>query len=328
MTEDDDGAGAPPVDPSGPDADPVDGGRGPDEATIRRLQRLATDALENATPVESGYCVAAAAATTDGKDRVGANQEDGRISETIHGEEAALLDTLADGERFETIVILTGADDMAAPCGRCRQTLVEAAADDAHVVSAERADGAAEVYELDALVPNPFGEEIEGESYTEGLSAPDVDGPDADLFDAALDARAGAPPGYSGRGAVAAVEMDDGSVYAGADVEFANFTNSRPAEQVALTRALVDGHGGVGPDGDPEAEVESLAVVAADRAAATPGGATLEFVETYGTPDTRVLAAAPDGEGVDETTLGEALPGRAGGESEERARGGGEPRGP
>ena len=72
-----------------------------------------------------------------------------------------------------------------------------------------------------------------------------LDGPpagEANLVERALDARLRAQAGYSGFKVGAALELPDGSIVTGCNIENASYSLTICAERVALVKALSDGH--------------------------------------------------------------------------------------
>lgn len=90
------------------------------------LIKKAKLASKNAKAHLSNYSVGAAIMAKNGKIYVGCNIEFDNYSNTIHAEEAALSALISDGEsKFDTIAVFTYGDQVAFPCGMCRQSLYE-----------------------------------------------------------------------------------------------------------------------------------------------------------------------------------------------------------
>ncbi|MFB6109868.1 MAG: cytidine deaminase [Halodesulfurarchaeum sp.] len=117
-----------------------------------------------------------------------------------------------------------------------------------------------------------------------------------ELLQAAREATAEAYAPYSDYPVGAAVETGDGSIYAGTNMEVANFSNSLHAEEVALVRARMAGH----------EDLERVAVTAADRDGVTPCGMCRQTLAEFADADLVVLTE--DETGVTEFTLGDLLP--------------------
>lgn len=93
------------------------------ETTLIKLAKLAS---KNAKAHLSNYSVGAAIMAKNGKIYVGCNIEFDNYSNTIHAEEAALSALISDGEsKFDTIAVFTSGEQVAFPCGMCRQSLFE-----------------------------------------------------------------------------------------------------------------------------------------------------------------------------------------------------------
>jgi cytidine deaminase len=94
------------------------------------MRRAAMEVRENAYAPYSKYKVGAAILTADNRLYTGCNVETANYDCT-HGEESALAAMVADGNRSPKYLLvvggLEGADHVssAAPCGKCRQRLME-----------------------------------------------------------------------------------------------------------------------------------------------------------------------------------------------------------
>jgi len=116
------------------------------------LMRAARDAYENAYVPYSDYRVGAAIETTDGTVYTGCNVENANYSNSMHAEEVAVSQAVADGHtEFERLAVSSAERDGVTPCGMCRQTLAEFCDDD-FPVAVDGDEG--EVYELGDLIPN------------------------------------------------------------------------------------------------------------------------------------------------------------------------------
>ncbi|WP_232688411.1 cytidine deaminase [Halobacterium zhouii] len=133
----------------------------------------------------------------------------------------------------------------------------------------------------------------------DGGSTSDVaaDGPTNDeLLDAARGALADAYVPYSEYTVGAALVTADGDVYTGCNIENANYSNSLHAEEVALSRAVAEGH----------TEFSKLVVASGERDGVTPCGMCRQTLAEFCTETFPVLCDE-DGDLV-EYTLGELLP--------------------
>ncbi|MEF8842399.1 MAG: cytidine deaminase [Haloarculaceae archaeon] len=99
----------------------------------------------------------------------------------------------------------------------------------------------------------------------------------------------------------AALLTDEGSVYTGTNIENANYSNSLHAEEVAVARALMEGH----------RDFEALAVASGKRDGVTPCGMCRQTLAEFCGEEFPVYCDGADGrEGpvVTEYTLGELIP--------------------
>ncbi|MFC6942918.1 cytidine deaminase [Salinirubellus sp. GCM10025818] len=99
----------------------------------------------------------------------------------------------------------------------------------------------------------------------------------------------------------AALLTDAGSVYTGANIENANYSNSLHAEEVAISRALMDGHRAFG----------AVAVSSGKRDGVTPCGMCRQTLAEFCGEDLPVYCDEGDGEDSPEIvtyTLGELIP--------------------
>jgi cytidine deaminase len=119
---------------------------------------------------------------------------------------------------------------------------------------------------------------------------------DRELLETAREAveRSYAP--YSEYYVGAALETDDGSVYTGCNIENANYSNSVHAEELALSKAVEDGH----------REFEAVAVSSDRRDGVTPCGMCRQSLSEFCAADFRVVCEGEDGPTT--YTLGELLP--------------------
>lgn len=124
--------------------------------TIETLISLAKDASQRAYCPYSGFRVGAAALAASGKIFVGCNVENASYGLTICAERNAIFSMIAHGEaEVLAIAIYTPTPSATAPCGACRQVLIEFGPD-ASVVCA--CDGAGRIdTSVSALLPHAFG---------------------------------------------------------------------------------------------------------------------------------------------------------------------------
>lgn len=107
----------------------------------------------------SGYAVGAAVRADDGSIHVGCNVENAAYPEGLCAEAAAIAAMVAAGRTGLIAAAVAGGDagTPAAPCGGCRQKLMEFAAPGAEVAIADGGDGPVRRLRLDALLPEAFG---------------------------------------------------------------------------------------------------------------------------------------------------------------------------
>ncbi|CAN5520823.1 cytidine deaminase [soil metagenome] len=139
-----------------------------DEALLGKLVAEARRARKNAYAPYSNYRVGAALATESGKIFAGCNVENASYGATICAERNAILHMIAAGEsKPKAIVIVTGGDKPAPPCGMCRQVLVEFVRDMPVVLIGESDAGdVRRDLELGTLMPEVFELEPEREPGT------------------------------------------------------------------------------------------------------------------------------------------------------------------
>lgn len=122
------------------------------------------------------------------------------------------------------------------------------------------------------------------------------------LIEAARTAHEHAYVPYSGYRVGAALETVDGTVYTGANVEIANYTNSMHAEALALAKAVLDG----------ETRFERMAVSSGPLDGVTPCGMCRQTLVEFCDGSFRILC--DEGESVETYRLGALLPHSFGGE--------------
>ena len=122
------------------------------------LIKAARAELDAAYVPYSDYTVGAALRTADGTVFTGCNIENANYSNSLHAEEVAIAEAVKNGHReFDRLAVTSGARDGVTPCGMCRQTLAEFAADDL-VVVCDEGDGETTEYTLGELLPNTISE--------------------------------------------------------------------------------------------------------------------------------------------------------------------------
>ncbi len=118
------------------------------------LRRQAAEAAAHAYAPYSGLSVGAAARTTDGRIVTGCNVENASYGLTLCAE-CGLVGQLhlSGGGRLTEMVATDDQGQVLAPCGRCRQLLMEAGGPDLMV---EMPDG---IYPVADLIPGAFAPE-------------------------------------------------------------------------------------------------------------------------------------------------------------------------
>lgn len=233
----------------------------------RILMALLPVAAERALAPYSDYTVGCAvlAASMDsartGGIYLGANLEfsGAPLGQTVHAEQAAVNHAwLSGAEGIELLAV------NAAPCGHCRQFLAElggelevvvhetgGASDNGHRTDSRPGpDPLPEPRSLAQLLPERFGPAQLGrherlmrpESSEKALARHRRDGASEDAaLSAALDAARRSYAPYTGNRAGAALELKDGSMWAGRYAENAAFNPSLPPLTSAISRARLHG---------------------------------------------------------------------------------------
>ena len=125
--------------------------------TQEQLVKLAFEARENSYSPYSKFKVGACVLCKDGKYFFGANIENASYGATNCAERSAIFATYSNGYRkddIEAIAIVADDKQLAAPCGICRQVLVELINRDTPIIlsNGERT----EVKYIDELLPMSF----------------------------------------------------------------------------------------------------------------------------------------------------------------------------
>ena len=120
-----------------------------------QLVRAATAARELARAPFSHFKVGAAIEDKEGRVHTGCNIENATYGLTMCAERVAIFKAISEGvNHFVRIAVVTGAKQLAPPCGACRQILWEFCGD-AQLILAS-VDGARETVTMKELFPRPF----------------------------------------------------------------------------------------------------------------------------------------------------------------------------
>ncbi len=129
---------------------------------IEEMIDLAIAQLKYSYTPYSGFKVGAALLTADGKFYTGCNIENAAYSPTNCAERTAFFKAVSEGERnFSAICIVGGKDgvltEYAAPCGVCRQVMMEFCNPDTFRIILATCKEKYEVFTLRELLPMGFG---------------------------------------------------------------------------------------------------------------------------------------------------------------------------
>lgn len=186
----------------------------------------------------SNYHVGAVARGLSGSLYLGMNVEipQHSLGFSVHGEQAALSSAYMHGESGVDAIAVT-----AAPCGHCRQFMIEMSpAGELEILVEEKSPA-----KLSTLLPDAFGPRDLGFQYgafpvrTTRLAANTK--PGDELLIAALDAAQHAYAPYSGAVSGVAVLTKTGSIYKGSYLENAAFNPSLSPLQTALVQLILAG---------------------------------------------------------------------------------------
>lgn len=123
------------------------------------LFNTAVRVRENSYSPYSGYKVASALVTDSGKIYAGVNVENASYGATICAERSAIFSAISAGEKkVSTILVLTDEAEPWAPCGMCRQVLIEFCKPSTEVILANL-QGPQRSILLSELVPWSFSKE-------------------------------------------------------------------------------------------------------------------------------------------------------------------------
>ena len=125
------------------------------------FERAAKTRLNSHSPI-SHFKVGAAFITSTGNIYAGTNAEEAAFNHTIHAEQGAVAQMVAQEgrQKITHLVVVGGGEDndgtVCAPCGHCRQLLVEFADDGMEIVVAGPSGDVRLTTTLGQLLPNAF----------------------------------------------------------------------------------------------------------------------------------------------------------------------------
>lgn len=122
-----------------------------------KLVEAARAAQKRAYAPYSHYQVGAALLTASGRVFTGCNIENAAYGATVCAERVAVFKAVSEGERdFEALAVAASGEDMASPCGTCRQVLYEFAPHLILYLTGGRGQRVEKVI-LQELLPRAFG---------------------------------------------------------------------------------------------------------------------------------------------------------------------------
>ena len=96
------------------------------DAIVQEMRRAARAAMKNAYCYYSRFRVGAAVLSAEGEIFAGCNVENASYGLTMCAERSAIFQAVAQGARkIKAVVIVTEGDELAPPCGACRQVINE-----------------------------------------------------------------------------------------------------------------------------------------------------------------------------------------------------------
>ncbi|MDE7015810.1 MAG: cytidine deaminase [Kineothrix sp.] len=133
-----------------------------EQKRIEEMIDLAIAQLKYSYTPYSGFKVGAALLTADGKFYTGCNIENAAYSPTNCAERTAFFKAVSEGERaFSAICIVGGKDgvltEYAAPCGVCRQVMMEFCNPDTFQIILATSKERYDVFTLREILPMGFG---------------------------------------------------------------------------------------------------------------------------------------------------------------------------
>ena len=133
-----------------------------DKKLIEEMIDLAIEQLNYSYTPYSGFKVGAALLTKEGKIYKGCNIENAAYTPTNCAERTTFFKAVSEGERaFQAICVVGGKDgiltEYAAPCGVCRQVMMEFCDPDTFQIILATSKDQYEIFTLKELLPLGFG---------------------------------------------------------------------------------------------------------------------------------------------------------------------------
>lgn len=135
-----------------------------DKQIVEEMIELAIEQLKFSYTPYSGFKVGAALLTKGGKFYTGCNIENASYTPTNCAERTAFFKAVSEGEKeFQAICVVGGKDgvltEYAAPCGVCRQVMMEFCNPDTFQIILATSKEQYEIFTLKELFPLGFGPE-------------------------------------------------------------------------------------------------------------------------------------------------------------------------
>ena len=133
-----------------------------EKSMISKLIETAMEQLKFSYTPYSNFKVGASLLTKNGQIYTGCNIENAAYTPTNCAERTAIFKAVSEGVReFDTICIVGGKDgiltEYTAPCGVCRQVMMEFCDPETFQIILAAADGKYKIYRLKELLPEGFG---------------------------------------------------------------------------------------------------------------------------------------------------------------------------
>lgn len=127
-------------------------------STVQKLYPLAKKAAERAYTPYSHFSVGAAITTKQGETILGCNVENAAYPVTLCAERNAITTAVANGAKpgdITEVVIFVDTEEVASPCGACRQVMSEFMSQQAKVTSFN-GSGDSKTWTVAELLPDSF----------------------------------------------------------------------------------------------------------------------------------------------------------------------------